>query len=109
MIVVLPATDSTPCGRFAIGAGARGAAGVTPELDWRGDKRVIFQGLLPFDRHRLSRDILGGITFAAVGIPAVMGYSKIIGTPVITGLYTMLLPMMAFAVFGSSRHLVVAA
>src|SRR5690349_4323933 len=29
--------------------------------------------------------------------------------PVVTGLYTMLLPMAAYAVFGSSRHLVVAA
>jgi MFS superfamily sulfate permease-like transporter len=38
-----------------------------------------------------------------------MGYTKIIGTPVITGLYTMFLPVLAFALFGSSRHLVVAA
>src|SRR5690348_980673 len=36
-----------------------------------------------------------------------MGYTKIAGTPVITGLYTMLVPVIAFAVFGSSRHLVV--
>jgi len=39
----------------------------------------------------------------------VMGYTKIIETPVITGLYTMFLPVLAFAIFGSSRHLVVAA
>ena len=38
-----------------------------------------------------------------------MGYTKIIGTPVITGLYTLLLPVLVFAIFGSSRHLVVAA
>src|SRR6478672_450828 len=38
-----------------------------------------------------------------------MRYTKIIGTPVITGLYTMLLPILAFAIFGSSRHLVVGA
>jgi sulfate permease, SulP family len=36
-----------------------------------------------------------------------MGYTKIAGTPVITGLYTILLPILAFAVFASSRHLVV--
>ena len=36
-----------------------------------------------------------------------MGYTKIAGTPVITGLYTILIPILAFAVFGSSRHLVV--
>ncbi len=54
-------------------------------------------------------DVVAGLTLAAVGIPEVMGYTKIIGTPVVTGLYTMLLPILAFAIFGSSRHLVVAA
>lgn len=38
-----------------------------------------------------------------------MGYTKIIGTPLITGLYTLVLPVVAFAVLGSSRHLVVGA
>ena len=38
-----------------------------------------------------------------------MGYTKIAGTPVITGLYTILLPIAVFALFGSSRHLVVGA
>src|SRR5262252_5207629 len=69
----------------------------------------LFQGLLPFDKTRLSPDILAGITLAALGIPEVMGYTKIIGTPVITGLYTLLLPVLGFAIFGSSRHLVVGA
>ena len=52
---------------------------------------------------------MAGVTLAALGIPEVMGYTKIIGTPVITGLYTIFLPMVVFAVFGSSRHLVVSA
>lgn len=52
---------------------------------------------------------MAGVTLAAVGIPEVMGYTKIINTPVITGLYTMFLPSLAFAIFGSSRHLVVGA
>jgi MFS superfamily sulfate permease-like transporter len=38
-----------------------------------------------------------------------MGYTKISGTPVITGLYTILIPTALFAVFGSSRHQVVGA
>jgi MFS superfamily sulfate permease-like transporter len=38
-----------------------------------------------------------------------MGYTRIIGTPVITGLYTLFLPVLVFALFGSSRHLVVSA
>ncbi len=44
-----------------------------------------------------------------MNIPQAMGYTKIAGTPVITGLYTLLLPVVAFAVFGASRYLVVAA
>ena len=69
----------------------------------------VLQGLLPFDKSRFGPDIMAGITLAALGIPEVMGYTKIIGTPVITGLYTLLVPVLAFAVFGSSRHLVVSA
>src|ERR1035438_7917408 len=38
-----------------------------------------------------------------------MGYTKISGTPVITGLYTILIPMTLYALFGSSRYLVVGA
>src|SRR5262250_2201681 len=69
----------------------------------------FLQGLLPCDKERLSPDIVAGITLAALGIPEVMGYTKIIGTPVITGLYTLFLPVVVFAMFGSSRHLVVSA
>ena len=46
----------------------------------------MLQGLLPFHKSRLGPDIMAGITLAALGIPEVMGYTKIIGTPVITGL-----------------------
>src|SRR5215469_9333555 len=69
----------------------------------------LFQGLLPFNKSTLPGDIMGGVILAALGIPEVMGYTKIIGSPVVTGLYTMLLPMIAFAIFGCSRHLVVSA
>ncbi len=69
----------------------------------------IFQGILPIERSHLSIDIAAGITLAALAIPEVMGYAKIAGAPVITGLYTMLIPMFLFSLFGSSRHLVVGA
>src|SRR5439155_5263515 len=67
----------------------------------------IFQGILPFNWHYIPAEIIAGVTLAALAIPEVMGYTKIAGTPVITGLYTILLPAIAFAVLGSSRHLVV--
>jgi sulfate permease, SulP family len=69
---------------------------------------ALLTGIRPYDRSWLTRDVLAGVTLAALGIPEVMGYTKIAGTPVITGLYTLLLPMVAFAILGSSRHLVVA-
>ncbi|MGZ4729402.1 MAG: SulP family inorganic anion transporter, partial [Acidimicrobiales bacterium] len=69
----------------------------------------LFQGLLPLDRTRIPVEVVAGITLAALAIPEVMGYTTIAGMPVITGLYTILLPVLAFAVFGSSRHLVVGA
>jgi high affinity sulfate transporter 1 len=53
--------------------------------------------------------MLAGITLAALGIPEVLGYAKIAGMPVVTGLYTILLPIAVFALVGSSRHLVVGA
>jgi sulfate permease, SulP family len=78
---------------------------------WRGWLRTlpVMRGLLPVERPRVPADALAGLTLAALGIPEVLGYAKIAGMPVVTGLYTMLLPMAVFAVLGSSRHLVVAA
>src|SRR6266576_2066974 len=68
---------------------------------------TVLQGIRPYERAWLTRDVIAGVTLAALAIPEVMGYTKIAGTPVITGLYTILFPVLVFAVFGSSRHLVV--
>ena len=69
----------------------------------------LLGGLLPIKPREALRDALAGLTLASMNIPQVLGYTRIAGTPVVTGLYTVLLPLVAFAVFGSSRHLVVAA
>ena len=69
----------------------------------------LLHGVLPIDRGRIPADVLAGVTLAALGIPEVMGYTTIAGMPVITGLYTILIPIAVFAVLGSSRHLVVGA
>jgi high affinity sulfate transporter 1 len=69
----------------------------------------LFGGLRPVSRGGALRDVLAGINLAAMDIPQVLGYARIAGMPVVTGLYTVLLPLVGFAVFGSSRHLVVAA
>ncbi|MFL5172538.1 MAG: SulP family inorganic anion transporter [Microvirga sp.] len=67
----------------------------------------VLDGIRPYKRSWLSSDIVAGVTLAALAIPEVMGYTKIAGMPVITGLYTILIPIAAFALFGSSKHLVV--
>ena len=69
----------------------------------------ILGGVLPIRPREALRDAFAGVTLASMNIPQVLGYTRIAGTPVVTGLYTVLLPLIAFAVFGSSRHLVVAA
>src|SRR5215469_11409595 len=69
----------------------------------------LFQGIRPLQRARIPKDVLAGVTLAAMNIPQALGYTRIAGTPVVTGLYTLWLPLVAFAVFGSSRYLVVAA
>ncbi len=70
---------------------------------------TLFGGLRPVTRGDSIRNALAGITLASMNIPQVLGYARIAGTPAVTGLYTVLLPLVGFAVFGSSRHLVVAA
>jgi high affinity sulfate transporter 1 len=69
----------------------------------------LFASLRPLTRAGAVRDSIAGVTLASMNIPQVLGYTRIAGTPVVTGLYTVLLPLVAFAAFGSSRHLVVAA
>ena len=83
----------------------------SPGSRWRERLRAlpVLQGVLPVERSRVPTDVLAGVTLAALGVPEVLGYAKIAGMPVVTGLYTLLLPMAVFAVLGSSRHLVVAA
>jgi len=80
-----------------------------PSAKKAGSRFQMFQGILPVDGSQVPSEIVAGITLAALAIPEVMGYTKISGTPVITGLYTILIPTALFAVFGSSRHLVVGA
>jgi MFS superfamily sulfate permease-like transporter len=69
----------------------------------------LLRGARPIDRAGAVRNVLAGFTLAAMNVPQALGYARIAGMPVVTGLYTLLLPMLAFALLGSSRYLVVAA
>lgn len=74
-----------------------------------GFKLPVLQGVLPIKPGQIPAELIAGLTLAALAIPEVMGYTKIAGTPVITGLYTILIPAFLYAIFCSSRHLVVGA
>ena len=53
----------------------------------------------------LRVDVLAGLTTAAVVIPKAMAYAVIAGLPVETGLYVALVPMLVYAMLGTSRQL----
>jgi SulP family sulfate permease len=59
----------------------------------------LFDSLLPLTWSRAWSNLMAGISLAALNIPQAMGYTKIAGMPVVTGLYTLLLPLVAFAAF----------
>jgi high affinity sulfate transporter 1 len=72
-------------------------------------RRLLPGWLRGYRREWASRDIVAGVTLAAVAIPECMGYTAIAQTPIATGLYTVIFPTIVFALLGSSKLLVVGA
>ncbi len=64
-----------------------------------------FSQLFPYRKEWLRPDVIAGLTTAAVVIPKAMAYATIAGLPVQVGLYTAFLPMVIYAVLGTSRAL----
>ena len=60
-----------------------------------------------YHRRDLPHDVIAGLTVAAVIVPIGMAYGQLSGLPPITGLYASLLPLVAYALFGSSRQLII--
>jgi len=73
----------------------RQAYGYLPITDW----------LFSYNKEWLRPDLVGGLTTAAVVIPKAMAYATIAGLPVEVGLYTAFVPMIIYAVLGTSRPL----
>ena len=65
----------------------------------------IAEWLFSYRKEWLRPDVLAGLTTAAVVIPKAMAYATIAGLPVQVGLYTAFLPMVIYAVLGTSRPL----
>jgi high affinity sulfate transporter 1 len=69
--------------------------GFLPVTDW----------LFNYNKDWLRPDLVAGLTTAAVVIPKAMAYATIAGLPVQVGLYTAFVPMIIYAVLGTSRPL----
>ncbi len=67
-----------------------------PVLDW----------VPGYDRRWLSKDLVAGLALTALLVPQGMAYAQLAGLPAITGLYTTVLCLLGYAVFGPSRVLV---
>jgi len=74
---------------------ATGLANLVPAIAW----------LRTYRKQWLRPDIVAGLTAAAVVIPKAMAYATIAGLPVQVGLYTVFVPMIVYALLGTSRAL----
>jgi high affinity sulfate transporter 1 len=95
---------------------------ISPADSYEGDaspfqqpaRRPLLQRLIPVSEQvpgyrggTLRRDLLAGVTVAALALPASLAYAEIAGLSPVIGLYALLLPAIAYALLGSSRQLVV--
>jgi high affinity sulfate transporter 1 len=63
--------------------------------------------MLAYRRGDLPSDVTAGLSVAAVAIPVGVAYAELAGFEPVVGLYASILPMVAYAVFGTSRQLIV--
>jgi len=68
---------------------------IIPALKW----------IRSYRRSDLKGDILAGLTVAIMLVPQGMAYAMLAGLPPVTGLYASTIPIVIYALFGSSRHL----
>ncbi len=64
------------------------------------------QVVATYQRSWLRQDVVAGLVLASLLVPQGMAYAELAGLPAITGLYTSILCLLAYAVFGPSRILV---
>src|SRR6201994_2332993 len=66
----------------------------------------LVRGLWPYRREWLTKDVVAGIVLSTLLVPQGMAYAELAGLPPITGLYTSILCLRGYAVFGPSKILV---
>jgi MFS superfamily sulfate permease-like transporter len=105
-------TDTTGRGAALAGAGLDGLAVAVPPvaaeprsaeaLRWLPGLKLLQE----YRREWLRQDVVAGLVLTAVLVPVGMAYAEAAGLPPITGLYATLVPLIAYAIFGPSRILV---
>lgn len=78
-------------------------------MQWKKLQRWM-PGLGNFSHYRkewLSHDLRAGLSVAAVALPVAIAYAELMGISAIIGLYACILPMFAYALFGTSKQLIV--
>ena len=81
-----------------------GGGAVTPRIDWT----AVAPGLAQFRGYRrswLRGDVMAGLTVVAYLVPQAMAYATVAGLAPVAGLWAALLPLVIYAVMGSSRYL----
>jgi MFS superfamily sulfate permease-like transporter len=68
----------------------------------------ILRSLDGYRRSWVAKDLAAGALIVAIAIPLSMGMAEVAGMPPVAGLYSCVLPLIAYALLGSSRQLVVA-
>jgi len=103
------APETSRSGRRVRGGYGRGVSPFRPA-----SRRPLLHRLVPVSQQLpgyrgsiLRRDLLAGLTVAALALPAAMAYAELAGLSPVAGLYSLLLPTVAYTVLGSSRQLIV--
>ncbi|HET6931267.1 MAG TPA: SulP family inorganic anion transporter, partial [Candidatus Acidoferrum sp.] len=63
--------------------------------------------LLHYQRSNVSHDLVAGLSVAAIALPVGVAYAQLAGFNPAVGLYSSILPLVAYAIFGTSRQLII--
>ncbi len=102
-----PGAEGT--GRVPVSQAYAGHAVFAPAKRPRGARRVVplITQVRDYSRARFRIDASAGLTVAALTLPSSMAYAEVAGVPVTTGLYTLIVPVLLYALLSSTPRTVV--
>ncbi len=74
--------------------------------NWRSYLPIV-DTIARYEREHLSHDLVAGLILGVITVPQAIAYAFLAGLPAQAGLYACLVPMVIYAMLGSSRHLIV--